>query len=154
MCNHLFIITLRLSLFSNGVTRDLEAAVSIKAVEDKLGGLTQLELWGNKFANMLDATSSFDMSAGLSHQVSGVHLLLALLPPLGSDRVATVLCPSCWWVQVVRYPLSNYVGIWRERHLEVYASGNACVSEVDPKSQLPYVCFTTLSTPLSTPLRM
>jgi hypothetical protein len=39
----------------------------------------------------------------------------------------------------VRYPLSNYVGIWREMHLEAHASGNACVSEVDPKSQLPYV---------------
>ena len=40
---------------------------------------------------------------------------------------------------IVRYPLSNYVGIWREMHLEAHASGNACVSEVDPKSQLPYV---------------
>ncbi len=39
----------------------------------------------------------------------------------------------------VRYPLSSYVGIWREMHLEVHASGNACVLEVDPKSQLPYV---------------
>jgi hypothetical protein len=28
----------------NGVTRDLEAAVSIKAVEDKSGGLAQPEL--------------------------------------------------------------------------------------------------------------
>jgi hypothetical protein len=29
---------------ADGVTRDLEAAVSIKAVEDKLGGLAQPEL--------------------------------------------------------------------------------------------------------------
>ena len=28
----------------DGVARDMEAAVSIKAVEDKSGGLTQLEL--------------------------------------------------------------------------------------------------------------
>ena len=39
----------------------------------------------------------------------------------------------------VRYPLSNYAGIWRELHLEAHASGNACVLEVDPKSQLPYI---------------
>ncbi len=39
----------------------------------------------------------------------------------------------------VRYPLSNYVGIWREMHLEAHASENACILEVDPKSQLPYV---------------
>jgi hypothetical protein len=30
-----------------------------------------------------------------------------------------------------------YVGIWREMHLEAHESGHACVSEVDPKSQLP-----------------
>ncbi len=37
----------------------------------------------------------------------------------------------------VRYPLSNYVGIWREMHLDAHVSGNTCVLEVDPKSQLP-----------------
>ncbi len=67
----------------DGVTRDLEAAVSIKAVEDKLSGLAQPELRGNKFANMFEATPTFDMSAGFNCQVSGVHLLLASLPPLG-----------------------------------------------------------------------
>jgi hypothetical protein len=45
--------------------------------------------------------SAFNMSAGLNRQVSRVHLLLALLPPLVLDQVAAVLCPSCWWVQVV-----------------------------------------------------
>jgi hypothetical protein len=39
--------------------------------------------------------------------------------------------------RAVRYPLSNYARILREMHLEVHASGNACISEVDPKSQLP-----------------
>jgi hypothetical protein len=50
---------------------------------------------------MLEAKSTSDMSAGSNRQVSRVHLLLALLPPLGLDWVAAVLCPSCWWVQVV-----------------------------------------------------
>ncbi len=44
--------------------------------------------------------STFDMSACLNRQVPGVQFLLALLLPLGSNMVAEVLCPSCWWVQV------------------------------------------------------
>ncbi len=44
--------------------------------------------------------STFDMSAGLNRQVPGVQFLLASLPPLGSEQVAAMLCPSCWWVQV------------------------------------------------------
>jgi hypothetical protein len=35
----------------DSITSDLEAAVSIKAVVDKLGGLEQLGSCGNKFAN-------------------------------------------------------------------------------------------------------
>jgi hypothetical protein len=37
----------------DGITSDLEAAVSINAVVDKLGGLEQPGSYGNKFANML-----------------------------------------------------------------------------------------------------
>ncbi len=83
----------------NGVTRYLEAAMSINAIEDKSGGLVQPESRGNKFAIMLLATSTFDGSAGANHQ-AGVHCLLALLPPLVSNLVATVLCPSLRWAQV------------------------------------------------------
>ncbi len=83
----------------DGVTRCLEAAVSINAVEDKSGGLVQPKLRGNKFAIMLLATSTFDGSAGANRQ-AGVHLLLALLPPLVSNLVAAALCPSLQWAQV------------------------------------------------------
>jgi hypothetical protein len=37
----------------DGITSDLEAAVSLKAVVDKLGGLVQLGSCGNTFPNML-----------------------------------------------------------------------------------------------------
>ncbi len=83
----------------DGVTRCLEATVSINVVEDKSGGLVQPELRGNKFAIMLLATSTFDGSAGANHQ-AGVHLLLALLPPLVSNLAAAALCPSLQWAQV------------------------------------------------------
>jgi hypothetical protein len=83
----------------DGVTRCLEAAMSISVVEDKSGGLVQSESRGNKFAIMLLATSMFDGSAGANPQV-GVHLLLALLPPLVSNLVAAALCPSLQWAQV------------------------------------------------------
>ncbi len=40
------------------------------------------------------------MSADSNCQVPGVQFLLSLLPPLGLDWVAAVLCSSRWWVQV------------------------------------------------------
>ncbi len=83
----------------DGVTRCLEAAVSTNTVEDKSGGLVQPESRGNKFAIMLLATSMFDQSAGANCQ-AGVHLLLALLPPLVSNLVAVALCPALQWAQV------------------------------------------------------
>jgi hypothetical protein len=56
----------------------------------------------------------------------------------------------------VRYPLSNYVGIWREMHLEAHASENACVSRrmclethASPDASLVSLHSTPLSTPLS-----
>jgi hypothetical protein len=36
-----------------------------------------------------------------NRQVPRVQFLLALLLPLGLDWVPAVLCPSCWWVQVM-----------------------------------------------------
>ncbi len=83
----------------DGVTRCLEAAVSIKALKDKSGGLVQPELRGNEFAIMLLATSTFDGPTGANRQ-AGVHLLLASLLPLVSDLVAVVMCPSLRWAQV------------------------------------------------------
>jgi hypothetical protein len=83
----------------DGVTRCLEAAVSMHAVEDKSGGLLQPESRGNKFAIMLLATSTFNQSTGANRQ-AGVRLLLALLLPLVSNLVAGALCPALQWAQV------------------------------------------------------
>ena len=69
-----------------GVTRCFDAAVSMNAVDDKSGGLVQPEVWINDFAKLL-ATSSFESSAGVHRQV-GAQVLLILLPPFVSARVA------------------------------------------------------------------
>jgi hypothetical protein len=83
----------------DGVTRCLEAAMSINAVEDKSGGLVLPELRGNEFVIMLLAPSTSDGSAGVNRQ-AGVHLLLASLLPLVSNLVAAALCPSLRWAHV------------------------------------------------------
>jgi hypothetical protein len=90
----------------DGITSDLEAVVSIKAVVDKLGGLEQPGSCGNKLANTLQATSTFDKSAGANRQVGGVgQPWLSVLLPFVSVWVAVVLCPRLRRVhEVLKWP--------------------------------------------------
>ena len=82
-----------------GVSSVTEAAVSMNAVEDKLGGLAQPEWYLIEFANiMLLTTSVLIDSAGVPCQVGGVgrpmvgQPALKVLPPNVLVRVA----PG-WW---------------------------------------------------------
>ncbi len=76
---------------------------------------------------------------------------------LPHNKTMTICIHLCFASWTVRYPLYNYIGIWREMHLEAHASGNTCVLEVGPKSQLPYICkWTRLGSwsQISTSLRL
>ena len=87
-------------VFVVGVTKFLEAAVSMNAVVKRSGGLAQPATKGKEFAIMLLATSVLEVSAG-SHRQAGVHALLSVLPPFVLARKAVVSCPSLRWVHVV-----------------------------------------------------
>ncbi len=57
----------------------------------------------------------------------------------------------------VRYSQSNYVGIWREMHIEAHASGNSCISRcmrLETHASPDALLVSLHSTPLSTPLCM
>jgi hypothetical protein len=96
----------------DGITSDLEAAVSIKAVVDKLGGLEQPGSCANEFANMLQATSTLNESAGAHRQVGVGQPWLSVLPPFMLVRVAVVLCPHLWWVHEVLEWLTFTLYLW------------------------------------------
>jgi hypothetical protein len=83
-----------LDVVVKGMTSDFEAAVSMNAVEDRSGGLSQPGSRAKKVAIALQATSMSDKPAGANRLVAGAQLMFLPLPQLMSDPMAVEMWPS------------------------------------------------------------